>query len=917
MQIGNNPSCQVFQYYFGRIMWHIVMRIFLLQLVFCPKANYAQLPSDATSNASLAEKIYLQTDRQVYFTNDTIWFKCIVASAFNHKPTTLSGVLYVELIAPTERIAQKKLVKLSEGIGSGFFGIGADAPGGTYQIRAYTQWNLNFGDDFIFTRYLNVFAHSKQKGTAPISGVTLVKKQGGQQQLKACFDPLAIDSLHKGRLTVYFSANGRSDSLLIDKGDNGHYWLENRLDDSCRFVTLKMQTDNMVNYTKTVLIDKDYTDLQFFPESGELVHGLPSKVGFKAVDVNGKGIYVQGDIVDGNDSIITAFESNTLGMGSFVLPVADKAKTYYARMVSKQDANQFLLVPLPKASPRGNTLSVEKRGDRLLLVAASNNLDSININLVVSCRGMSYFSRKVTLKDGVWGGAIPASMLPEGIIACTMLDNAMQPVAERIFFNQRPEERVQVQLTTDKGEYAKREKTNLDIKTTGPDREPLNANLSVLVINKEQLGGLQSKRQNILSYFLLGSELKGEIENPGYYFDGDANNDKDLDALMLTQGWRKYLYSKPYSELPYKPEKGLTITGRVTAGLFEKEKEAKLTMMSFGDGFQAISAMTDSTGKFSFNLDEEYGDKMGVVIQSAKESGKNMNYTVSLDQKRTPPVNFNQTTSIAQLDSTVFELVKKDEERKKVDDAFRATSGTIMIGQVDVDGYKRSPMSKRIIEMAGEPIMVIEGEKLLEQEEGWSYGLGNVLNFDYNYQAVIAGSDVVLVLVDGDYDRINYDLVETLPTSEVSSIDVIKCADNFRAIYLEKVDSILLNLIFCGSIVNINTTRGKGILDAWNIPKGINKFKIPVFATPKEYYTPNYETFNQENNSKPDLRALLHWQAILSTDSLGNATTSFYNSDNVGDMTVVVEAISDDGKIGYKEMDYQVEGKQTKIYIVE
>ena len=75
--------------------------------------------------------------------------------------------------------------------------------------------------------------------------------------------------------------------------------------------------------------------------------------------------------------------------------------------------------------------------------------------------------------------------------------------------------------------------------------------------------------------------------------------------------------------------------------------------------------MTDSTGKFCFNLDEEYGDKMDVVIQSAKEDGKKMNYTVSLDKKKSPPVNFNQTTSIAQLDSTVFELVKKDEERKK------------------------------------------------------------------------------------------------------------------------------------------------------------------------------------------------------------------------------------------------------------
>jgi len=916
---------------------------FLVIIVLLPFANHAQNNQSSVSNVSLAEKIYLQADRQVYSTNDTIWFKSIVTSAFTHKPTVLSGVLYVELIAPTEQITQRKLIKISEGIGSGFFSIDADAPEGTYQIRAYTQWNLNFGSDFIFTQQINVFANTKQKDLVPINGVALVKMQDGQQQLKACFDPLSIDSLHNGKLTVYFTVNGKTDSLRIAKGDNGNYWLEHRLDDSCRFVTLKMQTDNMANYAKTVLLDKDYIDLQFFPESGELVHGLPSKVGFKAVDVNGKGIFIKGDIVDGKDSVITTFESNTLGMGSFVLNATDTSKTYYALMASKLDTTQLLLLPLPKASAVGNILSVEKRGDKLLLIAASNYLDNINIDLVVSCRGMVYFNQKVALKNGVWGGAIPANLLPDGIIACTMLDNTKQPVAERLFFNHRPEERLQMELTTDKGEYAKREKTNLNIKTTNSLGEPVDASLSVLVINKEQLGEIQSKRQNILSYFLMDSELKGEIENPGFYFDESNNNDKDLDALMLTQGWRKYLYSKPYDELPHKPEKGLSITGRVTAGLFDKEKQAKLTMMSFGDGFQAVSAITDSTGKFSFNLDEEYGDKMDVVIQSAKENGKKMNYTVCLDQKRTPPVTFNQASTIAQLDSTVFELVKKDEERKKVDDAFRATSGSIMIGQVDVDGYKRSPMSKSIIERAGEPDLVIDGEELQEKEEDWSYGLYNALSFNmknlidirqdtgtFHFNAIVMGSDTTLILVDGDYDRINYDLVATLPTSEVSSIDVIKCADNFREIFFEKTGELLdkpvslgegnvfyLDPKFCCSIVNINTLRGKGILDAWNTPKGINKFRIPVFSTPKEHYSPNYETLKPEDSCKPDLRSVMHWQPLLATNSVGTATTSFYNADNVGDMVIVVEAFSQTGKIGYKTAEYKVEGKQAKIYIIE
>jgi len=84
---------------------------------------------------------------------------------------------------------------------------------------------------------------------------------------------------------------------------------------------------------------------------------------------------------------------------------------------------------------------------------------------------------------------------------------------------------------------------------------------------------------------------------------------------------------------------------------------------------------------------------------------------------------------------------------------------------------------------------------------------------------------------------------------------------------------------------------------------------IPVFSTPKEYYTPNYETMKPEELNKPDLRLVLRWQPLLSTDSLGIATTSFYNADNVGDMTIVVEAISKDGEIGYTTIGYKVKGK--------
>src|SRR3546814_2544128 len=61
-----------------------------------------------SSRGSLSEKIYLQPDRTVYTTQETIWFKAIVTDAVYHAPTMLSGVLYVELIGPESQLMRSE-----------------------------------------------------------------------------------------------------------------------------------------------------------------------------------------------------------------------------------------------------------------------------------------------------------------------------------------------------------------------------------------------------------------------------------------------------------------------------------------------------------------------------------------------------------------------------------------------------------------------------------------------------------------------------------------------------------------------------------------------------------------------------------------------------------------------------------------
>lgn len=124
------------------------------------------------SDEALAEKIYLQIDSESYVNNGTIWLKALVVNAVNHKPTQRSGVLYVELINPFQEIIQQKKLKIEDGVASNSFDLNPSYPEGRYQLRAYTRWNLNFGNDFIFTKYINVFSTVENEETSAINDFT-------------------------------------------------------------------------------------------------------------------------------------------------------------------------------------------------------------------------------------------------------------------------------------------------------------------------------------------------------------------------------------------------------------------------------------------------------------------------------------------------------------------------------------------------------------------------------------------------------------------------------------------------------------------------------------------------------------------------------------------------------------------------
>ena len=96
------------------------------------------------------ERAYLHFDNTAYYLGEEIWFKAYVTSGVNDEPTTMSRVLYVELVSPEGYVVKTNKYKIENGCCHGSFELTPLLLSGYYEVRAYTRYMLNRGKESIF-----------------------------------------------------------------------------------------------------------------------------------------------------------------------------------------------------------------------------------------------------------------------------------------------------------------------------------------------------------------------------------------------------------------------------------------------------------------------------------------------------------------------------------------------------------------------------------------------------------------------------------------------------------------------------------------------------------------------------------------------------------------------------------------------
>jgi hypothetical protein len=637
-------------------------------------------------------------------------------------------------------------------------------------------------------------------------------------------------------------------------------------------------------------------DIQFFPEGGNLLAGVKSKIGFKTVDENGLGVDVTGIILDEQGAFVTLFKSQYKGMGSFeFIPGINKRYTASITINGKTITSD-----LPKASHFGVALSLDAiSSDQIKITITRNSADDeVTDNhyyIVGQTRGNVLFINEIDLQKGRRGLKIDKNELPTGVLQVTLMDANLIPQCERLTFVNH-DDYVHVDIKTNKKTYLNREEVLVDITSFFKDSLPIASNLSMSAITTGNQLLLEEYPNNILTQFLLNSDLKGRVEEPAFYFkDNTKETLSALDNLMLTQGWRRFTWQmvndNNYQPLSFDHQSSITVKGKVTTKFLEKPlPNCLVTLISEQQAYKFGQNTTDSLGQFLFD-DLYFFNETSFLFKSEKENG-GKNIWLELDESplKSPvvehlPVRYimkgeekvNTTYHISLNDSSII-------QRKW------HISDTILLGEINILGKNKKKELDQMLTVLPNPDKSIT----INEESDIAANIFDYMQF--NLPGVYINSDTelgsgpsirigsnsgsALLLLNGI--EVGSDVIASLSFGSFEKVDVQRFAPMFG---------------IKGNNGAINFTTKRGVRnDEVTLPPCNKRINLKGYAIVREFYSPNYKDA-KHTIEKTDFRNTLHWNPSIWTKENGKANVSFYNSDQSGEVNIIVEGFTTDGRL--------------------
>jgi hypothetical protein len=821
------------------------------------------------------ELAYIQTSKDIYETGEDLWFKVYLLDSQFLIPSLLSKTLYLQLLnESTKKAVWQEKYEIKNGFADGRISLERNLPEGDYLLAAYTS-------NSFFTDTTEYYA---------VRRIKVKTDMNYRPSLKATFDKSFYNE--NDTIRLFFSASSEQDDSLFAEINailqRGNKKLEKEKTTTSvqgkALIAFHPQDTRESSQVSISIKYKDHTEsliipvpkknnsIQFstFPEGGDLVSGIKSRLAFKAVNINGEPVDIKGTLFEGNTPLL-GFSSTHAGMGSFIF-TPDTGKKYLIRLTEPAIDSTFLL---PKIYPSGMTMQLVRKDKESLSfkVSQSFRLNPQDIYLRVQCRGIVYGMATENLKKELVI-KLPLAVLPQGIAEVTLFNSSLVPVAERlVYINQ--DKRLNIAAELSKEIYPTRGKATLKITVKNENGHPVEANLGVTVFDKLYQNPLDSN--NILAHFYLSTQLKGRIYNPSFYFNcASKSRDEALDLLMLTQGWRKYVWNEMTLRKTEKAQQFVSdgVHGEVYyPHRYKKVPRKQVFAMAFSPNRDSTKLLIRADSAGGFDVSADLLKKWETDYVYLKPFGPpGSQFTMhSVDPLALPEfiLGIRVTDPFEIINAAmrnyefIYPLSGLKMENENVSDSLVAENGFIKIKEVTIKGRKQNIIRGKYLGILDSlainadyvcPFGVLNCPRHPPDEPE---PIVSALN-GYGEKKPIPGKEYYIIY--------NYNT----PAERVATI--VYWPNKYSEEDLLKIN---------------------------------NLFRVKAYYGKREFYKPDYDKKTEEDII-PDYRNTLLWEPEVITDENGEATLSFFCSDINTDFVGRIEGVSDEGLLGTGDFKFTV-----------
>jgi hypothetical protein len=721
---------------------------------------------------------------------------------------------------------------------------------------------------------------------------------------------------------------GNGDFHLSEKIQSGRYTLRaytnymRNFGDQIFFnkeITIINSSDALNAFSDSINYNRNKPEISFFPEGGSLIDDVTSLVGFKAVDAAGKGCEITGKVYSSLGDTVASFNSTFKGMGTFNLNPAH-GEQYYS--IIYDNNGDTAKTQIQKSLKTGMVLDVSETNPGELDLVIRTNEESLpvltdhDLSLTVSIHRTilkTMFFRVKSLNSHM---TLKTDEFPDGIVSLSIYDAGGNPFCERLAFVHNNDDE-ELTVKTDKPVYATRDSVSVRISLSGSPVQGQHAFLSLSSSNEISEDETDHYTSNTSSWFLLESDVRGDVETPSYYFDrSNADRLKNLDILLLTQGWRDFKWK--YDNY-FETENGFTISGRVrkklvneplenstvTLGLFEGKRQNVYLVPVDSSGRYLIRGI-DFTGKTRLiasvtNVKDKL--KGWLILDSLRYIPEEVhNKNVNIRQViKDSPIKTDSKSSI-QINDYLKYSKSNNNLRKKY-----KLSDTIEIGEVIINPKpKLEPWNKlvpytpkRQNEMNLRTLfpdrqLVVTSDLEIYNSLGQLLLMKLHIYYNDKTQSVERGGFRTtqvpgknscnkmtnpLTMLNGM--EAEYEAFSFMPVSWVERIDVL-CPLNGSLQWGGRgeggVVSILLKSDWSSTILTYHS---------------VNK-SITGYNEPRIFYSPKHHR-SLKDDKKPDLRTTLFWEPNIEMENNKEVLLNYFNSDNPSKVKVIVEGITTGG----------------------